>query len=411
MASTPQEEVFADYGIRIQRLRNWFRLILAAALALALVVGTPSSSWALLLSIVGVYALFAVAGLAWWYFDPPDTLFVPVAATWGVVDVVVLFTLLELTNGSYLLLLFLFVLPVFSAFNIRQPTTAITLGVCAPAFAVATVTDPLAVRQLGAPGLALLIGAHLFLCALVFILTTMQRTQAVRISQLLEDRSALLTEVMTAEERQRQALAEELHDEALQTLLAARHDLEEFIDSGESPTLRRAEAALDGVARALRQVTSELHPAVLETAGLASAIRSLARAAEDRAGLVAECDISYGTGPHDALLFSVTRELISNVVRHADATRLWVELKEGLGQTSLTVTDDGKGFDPDTLRSKLAGGHIGVASQRVRVEAVHGRMEFLPLARGTSVSVVVPAPPRPPMPSSPGLSARRSRSG
>ena len=72
------------------------------------------------------------------------------------------------------------------------------------------------------------------------------------------------------------------------------------------------------------------------------------------------------------MLFSVARELITNVVKHAHARNLRVTLHEVASERILTVIDDGAGFDPSVLSEQLARGHVGVASQRMRLERLGG---------------------------------------
>ncbi len=95
---------------------------------------------------------------------------------------------------------------------------------------------------------------------------------------------------------------------------------------------------------------------------------------------------------HDQLLFSVGRELIRNVARHAEAGHLRVEVTRDGGTIFLIVADDGCGFDHDRLRTAPLAGHIGLASMAERVEAVGGTftIEGGPGA-GTLVEVRLPA--------------------
>jgi two-component system NarL family sensor kinase len=96
----------------------------------------------------------------------------------------------------------------------------------------------------------------------------------------------------------------------------------------------------------------------------------------------------------DQLVFSAARELLSNVVRHADASGVAVRLAAANGDLVLVVEDDGRGFPPGLPGERLADGHIGLAAQRVRIESAGGRMEvFSAPGDGTRVEVRVPATP------------------
>ncbi|MFE5542118.1 MULTISPECIES: sensor histidine kinase [Streptomyces] len=384
------DRVLTGYADRIQRLRNALRLVFAALLVAAVCAGVPRSQWPPLLGIIGAYVVFSLGGMLLWIRRPPVRHAVLLATLGGVLDVLVTFLLLELTSPAYLILLLLFILPVFSAFNLRRPNTLVALGCNAVAFIVSVLTDPVMTETLPGATLALLIVTHLALCLLILTIIGMQRSRTYRIGELLDSRSLLLRQVMTAEDDQRRLLAETLHEEALQSLLAARQDLQDFGESGSPENLRRADQTLQDVSRALRRLTSEMHPDVLESAGLATALRRVLAGAEER-GVTVSRDIDDRPTGHERLLFTVARELVANVVKHSGASHLSVSLRRSPEEVMLEVVDDGAGFDPAVLNARLAEGHIGVASLRARVEAAGGTFGYLPTERGTAVRVTVPA--------------------
>jgi two-component system NarL family sensor kinase len=137
----------------------------------------------------------------------------------------------------------------------------------------------------------------------------------------------------------------------------------------------------------------ELHPYVLEEAGLDAALRSLAQQAATRGRLDLRLDLRYRKHHvEDQLVFSAARELLANVVRHAEASRVTVRLAETNGNLELVVEDDGHGFPPERLAERLADGHVGLASQRVRVEAAGGHMDVASTpGTGTRVSISLPS--------------------
>src|SRR5664280_2768428 len=134
--------------------------------------------------------------------------------------------------------------------------------------------------------------------------------------------------------------------------VAARLDLEDARETAEPAAFDRLDQALTQSAQLLRTTVSELHPAVLEQSGLAAAVSGLARTAADRGGLELAMDVADWPASArtraDLLLFGTARELLANVVRHADADRLRVELSLLSGRAELVVTDDGVGADPAT---------------------------------------------------------------
>ena len=132
---------------------------------------------------------------------------------------------------------------------------------------------------------------------------------------------------------------------------------------------------------------------MLEEAGLEAAVRSVAQHAANRGGLALELDLRYERRhPREQLVFSAARELLSNVVRHAHADRVAVHLANENGQLALAVDDDGLGFPPERLAERLANGHVGLASQRVRIEAAGGTMQIASTpGEGTRVAIRLPS--------------------
>ena len=93
------------------------------------------------------------------------------------------------------------------------------------------------------------------------------------------------------------------------------------------------------------------------------------------------------------MVFSVARELVSNVVRHSKATRASVSLRAVDGVCRLDVVDDGIGLSTQDALQRLQEGHIGIASQRARIEAAGGEIRSLPVRSGTHIQVTVPLAP------------------
>jgi two-component system NarL family sensor kinase len=131
---------------------------------------------------------------------------------------------------------------------------------------------------------------------------------------------------------------------------------------------------------------------VLERSGLRSAVVAVAQHHAGAGGFEIEVDVQSGAdAEHAQLLLSLVRELLTNVVRHADARHAAVRLWRSGEDVRLEVCDDGRGVDADLTRSALSRGHIGLASVVQRVEALSGRFDLS--ARpggGTCVQVAVP---------------------
>ena len=116
----------------------------------------------------------------------------------------------------------------------------------------------------------------------------------------------------------------------------------------------------------------------LDEVGVAAAIKAMAERAAEQTGLTIELDLD-STVPvsSNEILYSAARELISNLTQHAAATHLTVELREDDAETLLIVEDNGTGIDLTRLNARVAEGHIGLASQRARIESAGGSLDIL----------------------------------
>ncbi|WP_420124692.1 sensor histidine kinase [Nakamurella sp.] len=385
---TQLQQIVASAAQRGLTLQLTLRAVLVAFVVATLAllppgVGAAASWW-----IAGGYVLVALA-LTGWLRTGSRT-----ALNWGwlglYVDLAVLLALNLIAQQSagtswtsYVLQTGFFLIPVLAATQLRW-------GVCAsvvvPTVGLYTLEAILTrVANEDEPWASILLRvvvlAGVGLAAIW--LSRIQRSRVGAIRGLVEDRTHLLTELMTSTETEHRAMAENLHDGALQYVLAARMDLEDARDAapgGSAAAFDRLDDALTRTARLLRSTVSELHPAVLEQSGLALAVGQLAAAAAQRSDLTMTVDTAgwpdAARTDQDRLLFGVARELVSNVVRHARADRMTLTLALDGDRAVLTVADDGVGFTPGTAARKLTEGHIGVDSQRVKIEAAGGHFRI-----------------------------------
>ena len=204
---------------------------------------------------------------------------------------------------------------------------------------------------------------------------------------------------MTSQEDERRRIARELHDGVNQELAALAIALSALEDGlpGDTAADRRQEVArLQGrtveMAEAIRHLSHELHPGILQYAGLATALRSHCREFEREHGLAVtlRADDDLGTVPSDVALclYRVTQEALGNVARHAKASEVRVALERDGADLVLTIADDGHGFDLAEARGR---GGLGLISLDERVRLARGRLTIdSQPQRGTEIHVVVP---------------------
>jgi two-component system NarL family sensor kinase len=375
-----------------ERVVAWLRLPAIVLFVLAQSLAHPHPQETEFHVALALYGVWSAAALAWVYLRPVGE---RLALAMTAADIAGISVLALLSGGAFSHARFAFFLvPVAAAFRFRPSLTAAAAVVATAAYVGQAIVDP--ARTYPNPGRFIATQAGFiawvgFACALLSLLLARRTALA---SGFAGERLRLLEDALEAEQRERKRLAEALHDHALQNLLSARHELQEAEDVVVHPALVRADNAIAATVSELRDAVFELHPYVFEQAGLEAALRSIARHAAGRAGLELRLDLRYDNEhPREHLLFSAARELLSNVVRHAAATHVTVCLSEAHGVLRLVVEDDGRGFPPERPAEQLADGHVGLASQRIRIEAAGGRMDVTSVpGEGTRVEIRLPNP-------------------
>jgi signal transduction histidine kinase len=182
-------------------------------------------------------------------------------------------------------------------------------------------------------------------------------------------------------EEERNRLWRELHDETAQVLAALNLQLgvvEERGDASIAPALARAKTLVGEGIKSIRSVTRNLRPMALDDLGLLPALRALARDFEERDAfqVAFEAPAQVPPLPADAevALYRALQEALANAVRHGPSRRVDVRLEADAQRVTLTVTDDGPGFPPDTAARLRSGG--GLAGIRERIGALGGEVAF-----------------------------------
>lgn len=202
-----------------------------------------------------------------------------------------------------------------------------------------------------------------------------RRRRDERIERLRAERATLVSQVLDAEERERSRVAQALHDDALQSLLAAHQDLIEAAP-GRALVTRAHEVVGVAIDR-VRDAVSALHPVILEQRGLEAALAAVCLQAEHSAGFETELRVDpAAVGVSDGLVFSIVRELVTNARRHAEADLVAVGVDSGRNGITLEVSDDGKGIAPGRRDQALEEGHVGLASIHQRLDAIGGVLEI-----------------------------------
>jgi signal transduction histidine kinase/ligand-binding sensor domain-containing protein len=209
--------------------------------------------------------------------------------------------------------------------------------------------------------------------------------------------TALNERLMKAQEQERMRIAGELHDGIMQNMSAAALMLGTAKrgvpdNSDAKTTIEKARQILIQTGTEIRQLSHDLHPPLLQEAGLPNAVDAFCEQFSLATGIPVGCEVDQRVGdlsPGTALaLFRIVQEALGNAAKHAAAKRVVVRLSRSDKAVSLTVTDDGRGFDRTRLTS---GSGLGLIMMRERASQLSGTFEFESAReRGTTIRVVIP---------------------
>ena len=221
--------------------------------------------------------------------------------------------------------------------------------------------------------------------------------------QLQENMRFYVQQVTRAQEEERKRIARELHDDVSSSLLLLTQSLDTII-SGNRPRqsqelkekleiLRsRAVEALEH----LRRCAQDLRPRILDDLGLVVALEWMAEDMEENYGIRAHVEV-MGTerdlpAEMQLLLFRIAQEALSNIRRHAEASTAIVKLEFGEGSITLTVSDNGKGFEvPQRIEDLASVGRLGIMGMSERARLLSGTLEIKSeLSKGTHVVAKLP---------------------
>jgi signal transduction histidine kinase len=281
-------------------------------------------------------------------------------------------------------------------YSMRQ---VVLFSVFATVMNVLLLSQALGFLELIASSLIILLAIQLIVYLIIgFIVVRVRQTQHEQWQQLVDANARLAQHASTVEQltisRERNRLARELHDVLAHTLSGVAVELEGLRASMKHDP-EQATALLDHSLRAIREgltetrrTLQELRAKPLEDLGLALAIQSLAESYASRSEFQLELEIDHELGDYPEAVqqsvYRIAQETLANVADHAEAQKVWVQLKRDHGGLGLIIRDNGCGFEPRDSESE---NHYGLLGMYERAEMVGGKLsvESQP-GRGTQVS-------------------------
>ncbi len=201
----------------------------------------------------------------------------------------------------------------------------------------------------------------------------------------------------TVREQERTSIAREIHDELGQSLTALKMDVSWLRNKyrEHQPLSEKTGAMIkliDSTIRTVRRISSELRPVVLDDLGLIPAIEWQAAEVQKRTGIA--CEVNFAPGDiilskgTSTVVFRTLQEALTNVIRHAGATKVRITLEERGGEILLRVEDNGKGISERQIGDPKSFGLIGI---RERVHFLGGEVKITGTRNGgTSLVVTIP---------------------
>jgi len=279
-----------------------------------------------------------------------------------------------------------------------------------PAFVEAGVTSVVAVpivsgdQLFGALSLVTLDGAKSFSDRDVAILTGIGRQAGIAIenARLYENMHFYIGQITRAQEDERKRIARELHDDTAQALIDLSRRLDNLATSREKlseAVIERVEEfqeLIDNILRGVRRFSRDLRPSVLDDLGLLPALEWLTANLMAEQGIKAELKV-YGQkrrlAPEVELaLFRIVQEALNNVRKHSRASQVVTTVEFGEGKVTITVKDNGQGFELPNRTGDLATiGKLGLIGMHERAHLINGILTVRSApGRGTTVTVSVP---------------------
>jgi two-component system sensor histidine kinase UhpB len=240
-------------------------------------------------------------------------------------------------------------------------------------------------------------------------------TERVRAQKALRESADRLQHLsrrlLKVQEEERRHLARELHDEfgqILATITLHLHAALGLAGDAARPRLVECATLLKQAGEQMRNLAIELRPAMLDTLGLEATLRWLAEQHQQRTGCEVQVVGHLSGAPLSPDLaitcFRVSQEALTNVVRHAAARHVWIEVSQSDRVLELVVRDDGVGFDVvPTQEQAVRRGSLGLLGMAERVQLLGGtlQVESEP-GRGTRIRASFPMSEVPEEPADPG---------
>ncbi len=243
--------------------------------------------------------------------------------------------------------------------------------------------------------LALPVTTHDEIGALTESFNIMARQIKEKTTELQQERFGRMRSVIDGEEMERQRLSRELHDGIGQSLIAIKLRLENLLyQDGKDirNSIHELKNYFDQIIDEVRRISNNLMPSVLEVFSIPIAFRNLFSETAEHSGLRIHFEAKGNFDDLDkkikTYIYRLTQEGLSNIVKHAEAREVWVNLTRKAEYLTLIIRDNGKGFITETAGKE---GGNGIHNMRERASLLNGQIEIFSIpSKGTTITLNVP---------------------
>jgi two-component system sensor histidine kinase DegS len=269
-------------------------------------------------------------------------------------------------------------------------TFAISAAIMPHALLFSPYPDPL-FRELSFTAISLLLG--------VFIGNLLNNKERLAREQTKLERYT--SETLEVQEKERQHLARELHDDTAQQLVDISHAIDKVIEgldggrTNATTELKQLRTDVEGVLESTRRVIQGLRPPLLEELGLEASLQWLAEETAEEAGIAINVNVKGEKvrfpGIIELTLFRIAQETLTNAKRYSQANNIEFNLEYLQDKVRLIVVDDGVGFDPVEHERLEKEGKFGLIGITERAHLVGGKAQVKSApGKGTTISVELP---------------------
>jgi len=211
-----------------------------------------------------------------------------------------------------------------------------------------------------------------------------------------------LQEITKAQEEERKRIARELHDSSAQNLIALLHQLDNLLTDKTKLSVRDAKALwgfyeqIRDTLQEVRRFSRDLRPSILDDLGLLPALEWVTEDLKSTYWIEVDLKVLGNERrlfpEKELLLFRIVQEALRNIAKHAEATKAEVEVKFDANKIAVTISDNGKGFEPpESLGALTPTGKLGLAGMQERVQLLGGKLK-LESKPGKGTKIFVEAP-------------------